>query len=82
MRHKILDLEARLAGAPALIPISEFLELAQMGRTRFYRLVNDGKLRGVKRAGHTFVPRDEALRFLTTLEPLVTPTMRRMSEHA
>lgn len=61
-----LSLEARLAASPPLISIEEFLKLSQIGKTTFYRHVTIGNLKTVKRGRFTFIPREEAQRFLTS----------------
>ena len=74
---RTMSLQARLAASPPMISFEEFLKLAAISRTSFYRYLASGKLKAVKRGHFTFVQREEALRFLTSGEPLVTPSMRR-----
>jgi excisionase family DNA binding protein len=80
MKRPSPSLERRLNAAPDYILLRDFLKLAGIGRTHFYKLIARGTLRGVKIDGKSYIPREEADRFLhQPPQPLVTPTMRRMS---
>jgi hypothetical protein len=48
--------------------VSEFCEAYHMGRTKFYSLVNQGKIRTVKCGRTTLITGTEAERFQSALE--------------
>ena len=54
---------------PELLTIPEFCKSVNIGQTRFYQLLNSGKINAVKLGKKTLVKREELESFVSNLSP-------------
>lgn len=60
-----LDTTARAAAIPLAYTVNTFCRSVGIGRSLFYQLVKDGKIRTITIGGRRLVPADEARRLLS-----------------